>query len=276
MPVSCTVIKNGTTYDLAQFGIALLKHNIPPLPEKEDFTLQIPGRPGKIRMGSQYKERTFSLEFLLMADDAEVDYHVKVGELAWLLDSIDGPAYWIFGDLPGKRFRGEYSGSMDIEKMIFDGRLTVPLVCYFPFTETVTDVSSGWSYGQGYTYGMGLRYGDSYSFPITSAPASFTVYHPGTAPLPPKLRISGVFTNLQLSDGRGNTLLINRTNGSGDVIDIDCEEGTVMVNGTNNIYGQTNAVFFQLTRGETTFTVKSTGPINCTIAFVSFRPRYLY
>jgi phage-related protein len=276
MPVSCVMIKEGVPYDLSQYGLALLKHDIPPNPEKEDYTFQIPGRAGKVRMGTLYKERTFSLEFLLMADDPTVDYQSKVADISELLDASGGPQYWIFGDMSGKRFLGEYNGSESIEKMIFDGRLTIPLVCYFPFTETVTDVSSGWSYGQGYMYGMGLRYGDQYSYNITSSPSTFKIYHAGSAPLPPQIKITGQFTNLQLSDNRGNTLMLTRTNGPGDIIDIDCENFRVTLNGTQNIYSQSNNVWFQLPKGETTFTVSATGAINCTIAFTPFRHRYIY
>ncbi|MCR8633496.1 phage tail family protein [Paenibacillus radicis (ex Xue et al. 2023)] len=276
MPISCNIIKNGMTYDLEQYGIALIKHNIPPLPEKEDYTFQIPGKAGKVRMGSQYKERTFDLELLLMADDATIDYQSKVAELAWLLDSIGGPEYWIFGDIPGKRFLGEYTGQMNLEKMIFDGRLTVPLVCYFPFTETVTDVANGWSYGEGYTYGMGLRFGDTYSKAVTVSGTTFTIYHAGTAPLPPKIKITGQFTNLSLNDGRGHVMTITRANGVNDTIEIDCEEGTVYLNGTQNIYSQTNAVFFSLPRGTTTFTFTASGVVNFTVSFTPFRHRYLY
>jgi phage-related protein len=275
MPVEVTIIKNDIEYKFSDFGLALLKHNIPPNPDKEDFTLQIPGRPGKVRMGSQYKERTFSLECILMADDPTIDYHIKVAEIAELMDMISEPSYWIFGDMPGKRWQAEYTGSQSIDKMIFDGRLTIPLVCYFPFTETITDVSSGWSFGQGYTYGMGLRYGDAYIFPITSSGQTFKVYHAGNVPLKPKIRIIGAFTNLHLNDGQGNELIITRSNGPNDVVEIDCEESTIYLNDTTNIYSQGNGVFFVLPKGESTFTVTGTN-LNCTIAFTPFRHRYIY
>jgi phage-related protein len=279
MTVSCKIIKNAVTYDIGDFGLALLKHDIPPNIEKEDFTFQVAGRAGKIRMGTQYKERSFNIECLLMADDPTFDYHIKIAAIADLLDASSGPQYWVFGDISGKRFLAEYNGSISIDKMIFDGRLTIPLVCYFPFTETVTDVSSGWSYGQGYTYGMGLRYGDLYSKVITASPTSFIIYHAGGAPLPPQIVIAGQFTNLHLSDGKGNELIITRVNGISDTITIDCgDQGNVKVilNGTTNIYSQTNGVFFELSNGETTFTTTATGTINFTISFTPFRHRYIY
>ncbi|MDF2650335.1 MAG: hypothetical protein K0Q73_6140 [Paenibacillus sp.] len=276
MPIDVKVIKNGVEYTFEQFGLALLKHNIPPNPEKEDFTLQIPGRPGKVRMGAQYKERSFSLECIIMANDTTFDYHIKVAAIAELLDSIDGPQYWIFGDIPGKRFSAEYTGSQSLEKMIFDGRLTIPLVCYFPFTESITDISNGWSYGDGYTYGMGLRHGDEYSHQLTSSPSTFKIYHAGGVPIPPKIRITGQFTNLSINDGRGNILTLTRVNGASDVVEIDCEESTVYLNDNQNIYSQSNGVFFMLPKGETTFTVTGSGAINCNIAFTPFRHRYIY
>jgi phage-related protein len=275
MPVSVHVIKDGIKYDLANFGLALKKHNIPLTPPKEDYTLDIPGRVGKLRLGTRDKERTFNLEFVLMANDSTIDYHLKVGDIADILYSPE-PLYWIFGDIPGKRFQGEYNGAPDIEKMIFDGYLTIPIICYYPYIETVTDISSGWQYGQGYTYGIGLRYGDKYSHQITSSPSTFKMYHAGNVPVPPIILITGVFTNLHLSDGRGNELILTRTNGALDEIEIDCTESTIYLNDTQNIYSQGNGVFFVLPKGETTFTVTATGSINCTIAFTPFRHRYVY
>jgi phage-related protein len=276
MPVSLTIIKDVVTYDIADYGLALLKHNIPPNPEKEDYTFDIPGKPGKVRMGSQYKERQFSLDCLVMADDPTVDYQMKLAAIAELFDMISEPAYLIFGDMPGKRFLGEYTGSQSIDKMIFDGNLTIPIVCYFPFSESVTDVSSGWQYGQGYSYGMGLRYGDesNYSTDISTSGQTMTIYHAGGVPYPPKIRLTGAFTNLSISDGT-NTLTLTRTNGAGDVIDIDCEEGTVYLNTNTNIYAESNGVFFSLGKGETTFTITGTG-LNCTVEFTPFRHRYIY
>lgn len=276
MPVSVTIIKGGQTYTLEQFGVACKRHDIPPLPEKEDYTMQVPGRAGKIRMGAQYKERSFSIECIIMADNPTVDYQMRLAAVAELLDTISEPAYWIFGDMPGKRWQAEYTGSMTIEKMIFDGEFTIPLVSYSPWPESVTDVSSGWSYGQGMTYGMGLKYGSKYSFPVIASPTTFKVYHAGNVPLPPQIIIFGIFSNLRIDDGRGNTLEINRTNAAGDVVTVDCESGTVKLNNGQNIYGQTNKVFFELPHGDTTFTVTGSGTINCAIVFAPFRHRYLY
>jgi predicted phage tail component-like protein len=275
MPVSVRVIKNNVTYDLADYGLALLKHNIPLTPPKEDYTIDIPGRPGKIKQGSKDKERPFNLEFILMAEDSTYDYQAKVADFADLLYSPE-PLYWIFGDIPGKRFQGEYNGAPDIEKMIFDGRVTVPIICFNPYVDSITDVTNGWGYGQGYTYNMGLRYGDVYSHLVTLSPTVFEVYHAGNVPIKPRILITGSFTNLHLNDGRGNELIITRVNGPSDVIEIDCEESTIYLNTNQNIYSSGNGVFFELPKGITTFTVTATGTINCIVAFTPFRHKYVY
>lgn len=276
MPVSVTVIKNEITYDLTTFGLALKNHNIPSNPPNEIYTFEVPGRAGKIRQGVQVKERSFTLEFIIVADDPTIDYHIKVAAIGELLDNSVGPMYWIFGDIPGKRYLGEYNGTTDIEKIIFDGYLTVPLVCCFPYPETVTDVTNGWSYGQGYTYGMGLRYGDVYTKVVTASPTNFIIYHAGNVLLPPKIKITGQFTNLNINDGRGNILILTRVNGALDVVDIDCENFTIFLNTSTNIYSQGNGVFFTLPKGETNFTVTASGTINFTIQFTPFRHRYIY
>lgn len=275
MPVSVHVIKDGKKYDLADYGLALLKHNIPLTPPKEIYSVDVPGRAGQVRMWSKDKAREFTLEFIFMACDATYDYQTKLADISELLYS-DDPLYWIFGDMEGKRIEGEYNGTPDINKVIFDGYLNIPIICHNPYFESVNDLSSGWLYGKGNTYGMGLRYDDSYVFPVTTSPMSFPIYNGGNLPLKPVLEIAGTFTNIRINDGRGNELVITRINSGLDVVEVDCSESTIYLNRNQNIYSQGNGVFFVLPKGVTNFTVMAIGAIDCVISFRPFRYKYTY
>mgnify|MGYP001363708979 CR=1 FL=1 len=275
MPVAAFVIKDGVKYDLADYGLALLKHNIPLTPPKEVYTVDVPGKAGLVRMGSKDKSREFTLEFILMAEDSTYDYQSKLADLSELLYS-DEPLYWIFGDREGKRIQGEYNGYPDIDKVIFDGYLSIPIICHNPYFESVNDLTSGWSYGSGNTYGMGLRYGDVSSFSVKTNPTTFTVYNGGNIALQPRILMVGKFTNLRLSDGRGNELVLTRVNQTADTVEVDCEQGQIYLNSFTNIYSQGNGVFFVLPKGETIFTVTSSEEIDCQISFTPFQYKYTY
>lgn len=107
-------------------GLGLKKHNIPVLPPTRDYSVEIAGRDGEFDFGSTYGPRVINLECVIMADDATIDYHRRVAQVAALFNSKKGDIVLTFEDLPGRRYIGRYAGTMDIEKIIFDGELTIP------------------------------------------------------------------------------------------------------------------------------------------------------
>lgn len=108
-------------------GLGLKKHNIPVLPPTRDYSVEIAGRDGEIDFGSTYGPRIINLECVIMADDATLDYHRRVALVAALFNVKKGDIVLTFDDLPGRRYVGRYAGTMDIEKIIFDGELTIPI-----------------------------------------------------------------------------------------------------------------------------------------------------
>ncbi|WP_135552114.1 phage tail domain-containing protein [Paenibacillus cymbidii] len=131
MTIQATV--NGVSF--ASLGLAVQKHDIPVLPPTRDYNAEISGMDGEVDFGSDYGPRTISLECLLMADDATMDYQDKVAALAKMFNAKRGDLVYTFSDLPGKRYKARYAGTMPIEKVIFDGRVTIPLKMHDPYPE---------------------------------------------------------------------------------------------------------------------------------------------
>jgi phage-related protein len=261
---------NGITF--SSLGLGLKKHDIPVLPETKDYTVDIAGRDGSVDFGTVYGPRTFSLECVLMADDPTTDYQAKVAALAVIFNAKKGDQAFIFGDRPGVRYVGRYSGTMPIEKIIFDGNVTIPIKMNNPFPESVQDTSAK-EYGQGLEYGQGYEY-SAHSVQVISSSQAISIQNDGSLEVPPFIRITGKFTNLSLSDGFNNLILTDTTS-STDVYEIDCnfDKFTVKKNGLN-AYAKSNGVFFLLKPGTTTFISNSTNP-NFKLEFI-FRHKYLY
>lgn len=118
-------------------GLGLKKHNIPVLPPTKEYSLEISGRDGEIDFGSTYGPRVFNLECIVMADDTTFDYHRRVAQVAALFNAKKGDIVFTFDDLPGRRYIGRYAGTLDIEKILFDGELTIPIkMGEHPFPES--------------------------------------------------------------------------------------------------------------------------------------------
>lgn len=263
-----TVTADGV--DLRSIGLGVKKYNIPPLPPTRDNIIELAERDGELDFGSSYGPRTFDLECVLMADDPSIDYHNRVAQVVALFNAKKGDIAFTFSDRPGKKYIGRYSGTMSIEKIIFDGNITIPIkMGSNPFPVSLHDTAVR-EYGQGLEYGQGHVYSD-YSVEFSGA-GSMVVRNEGTLPQSPVIRIRGAFTNLTLSDGT-TTLTLSGSSAASDVWEINCEKYSVKLNGTN-AYGRSNGVFFTLNPGNTTFTVSGSG-INLSLAF-EFHYKYLY
>ncbi|MEK3787554.1 phage tail domain-containing protein [Paenibacillus sp. FSL K6-1230] len=116
---------NGVSFK--SIGLGLKRHDIPVLPPTKDYSLEIAERDGELDFGSTYAARTINLECVIMADDTTLDYHRRVAQVAALFNAKKGDTVFTFADLPGRRYIGRYAGTLDIEKILFDGELTIPI-----------------------------------------------------------------------------------------------------------------------------------------------------
>jgi phage-related protein len=125
---------------LSSLGLAVKRADIPPLPETRDNSVELAERDGEVDFGARYKPRIFNLECILMADDASIDYHQRVAKIAALFNAKNGDMEFTFNFRPGVRYMARYAGTMPVEKIIFDGNLTIPLKMHDPFPESVTEI----------------------------------------------------------------------------------------------------------------------------------------
>lgn len=260
---------NGTTF--SSLGLGVKKHDIPVLPETKDYMVEISGKDGAVDFGSVYGTRSFSVECVLMADNPTLDYHAKAALVAAAFNTKKD-LILTFSDLQGRRYNARYAGTMSIEKIIFDGNLTIPFKMFNPFPESEQDTAAK-EYGQGLEYGHGYEY-STQAVQVTSSSQAIPIMHDGTYTVAPFIRITGAFNNLSLFDG-DVTFTFTGTNISTDVLEIDCRDikATVKKNGLN-AFAQSNGVFFLLQPGLTTFTSTSTSP-NFKLEFL-FRHTFLY
>jgi phage-related protein len=262
------VTVNGVTF--SSLGLGVKRHDIPVLPPTKDYNVEIAGMDGEIDFGSTYGPRPINIDCVLMADDSTVGYHYMVAAIATTFNAKRGDLVFTFSDLAGRRYMARYCGTMPIEKLIFDGNVTIPLKMHWPFPESLRDTSVI-EYNQGLEYGQGYDY-SSYAAQVTFSSQSINIENLGTVESAPLIRITGSFTNLSLSDGT-NTSTYSGTTISTDVIEINCKKSTITKNGVNT-YAQSNGVFFLLKPGMTNIVSTSTNPI-FKIEFI-FRHNYLY
>ncbi|KIL35173.1 hypothetical protein SD71_16245 [Cohnella kolymensis] len=123
----------------SSLGIGIKKRDIDLLPETRDYTAQIAGQDGEMDFGSEYGSRVINHECILMADDPTMDYQAKARQLSRVFDAKKGERIITYSDIPGKRYRMRYAGSLPIEKIIFDGMFTLPMKMYDPFPEAADE-----------------------------------------------------------------------------------------------------------------------------------------
>ena len=122
---------NGVSF--RSLGLGLIKHNIPVLPPTRDYSVELAGRDGEIDFGSTYGPRVIPLECVVMADDTTFDYHRRVALVAALFNARKGDIAFTFEDLPDRTYYGRYAGTMEIEKLLFDGMVTIPIKMHDPY-----------------------------------------------------------------------------------------------------------------------------------------------
>jgi predicted phage tail component-like protein len=260
----------------SSLGLLVTKANIPILPETRQTEEEIPGLDGTIDQNTEYGTRTIELEVMMLASN-ETEFQIRLQQIAKVFNARAGVKPLILDRMTGKRWMCKYNGQLPLDKIASLGTFTLPFKAFFPFSESVLDTSTPIAYGQGYTYGMGFRYGGSnYSFPVTSSPKTFTVYHAGTYEAYPVIRLTGSASNITIrNDTTGEQCTLAVTMAAGDVVEVRCAplEQSVTKNGVD-ITRVHSGVFPRLVEGDNSITITATVP-NLTVAFI-FRHTYLY
>ncbi|WP_138756542.1 phage tail domain-containing protein [Paenibacillus sinopodophylli] len=269
--IEVTIEHKGGIDTFSSLGLGLKRRDIPVLPETREYNQTIAGMDGEIDFGVEYGPRVIEHDCVLMADNPTTDYHAKLARIAQIFNARNGDIILTYSDLPDRRYIARYAGTMNIEKIIFDGNLSIPMKMYNPFPESLRDTALK-EYGQGLEYGQGYEY-SAYSVLVTSSGQSFQIDNQGTTEAFPLVRFTGTCTNLSLSDGQ-QTFTFGGVMANA-VLSVDCSlrKKTVKLN-TLNAFSQSNGVFFVLKPGITNFTLTGINP-NISIEFI-FRHQYLY
>lgn len=101
------------------------------LPDRSNFSKEIPTMDGSYYTGSRYAERTITIEVAIIADSKE-DYAIKVGELANILNTKK-PAKLIISDEPYKVYYAVLDGSTSLSKKFQTGTVDLNFICHNPF-----------------------------------------------------------------------------------------------------------------------------------------------
>lgn len=166
------VTVNGVSF--SSLGLGVKRADISVLPPTRDHTVEIAERDGELDFGSDYGPRIINIECILMADDPVIDYHRKVAKLATIFNAKRGDLIFTFSFRPGLRYVGRYAGTMPIEKIIFDGNLTIPIRMNDPFPEGEEKV---------------------FETTITSSPRSILIESEGDEPASPVITLTNTGSN---------------------------------------------------------------------------------
>lgn len=101
------------------------------MPERTNYTVEVPSRHGAYYTGHKYGARTVSIDFLMLGSDLNSLQALKKA-LAFMLD-IDRPAKLKFDDEPDKLLYAVLDGSTDVDEILKEGRGTLTFICHDPF-----------------------------------------------------------------------------------------------------------------------------------------------
>lgn len=269
--IEVTIEHKGGIDTFSSLGLGLKRRDIPVLPETREYNQTIAGMDGEIDFGVEYGSRVIEHECVLMADNPTTDYHAKLARIAQIFNARNGEVILTYSDIPDRRYIARYAGTMNIEKIIFDGNLSIPMKMHNPYPESLRDTVLR-EYGQGLEYGQGYEY-SAYSILVNSSGQSFQIDNRGTTDAFPLLRITGSCTNLSLSDGENTFTFGGVMNNAILAVDCGLRKKTIKLN-NQNAFSQSNGVFFVLKPGITNFTASGINP-NFSIEFI-FRHQFLY
>lgn len=131
----------GFTFDgqhSSAYGIYLLRSSISGMPQTADQYKEIPGRHGVFDFGFRFEGRKIELECFVLAQN-EADLRKKVREIAAWLDPNKGERPLVLDTEPDKFYNVRVSGSLDVEIVAGQGRMTIPFLASEPFAYSTAE-----------------------------------------------------------------------------------------------------------------------------------------
>ncbi len=100
------------------------------LPERMNYTKEIPSINGEYYSGYKYGTRAIEVDFAIIGDSKE-DYFTKSRQLAAMVD-VTVPTKLELGDEPDKYYYAVVDGSIDLDQIINYGSGTISFICHDP------------------------------------------------------------------------------------------------------------------------------------------------
>ncbi|MGL5693726.1 MAG: distal tail protein Dit [Peptostreptococcaceae bacterium] len=100
------------------------------LPERINYTKEIPSLNGEYYSGYKYGTRIIEVDFAIIGNDKN-DFFSRARKIASLLDS-NVPTKLEFSDEPSKYYYAVVDGSIDIEQIVNYGNGTISFICHDP------------------------------------------------------------------------------------------------------------------------------------------------
>lgn len=181
------------------------------LPNRENFSKQIPAINGSYYTGGKYSEKIIPIEIAIFAK-TKFEFAQKVEKLANVLN-VNSPAHLRIDDEPYKNYYAIVDGATEIDKKFHNGVATINFLCNDPFSE-----SSYWN---------SFRDNGDGIFDVTSYGTTET--HPI---LDVDFKTGGCF--FQLTNYEGKTILIGKPkdgtkpviNNSDSIINDNCQNAS--------------------------------------------------
>ncbi|ABC61286.1 hypothetical protein [Geobacillus phage GBSV1] len=229
-----------------ELNIRVLRFRKPVFPEFSDHYELIPGHDGGILFPQSFGMRSIEIDCLLLHDQDNRTEAIR--QLSRILTKTE--ASLMISTEPDVYYIGKLAGTFvpDMHRTL--SSFTLAFICQ-PFAYNVSKTSV--------------------SKQITASDKQITLVNNGTYDVLPIIKISNANTNslsLTLDDDK---LTISNTLQTNDVLTIDCDEMTVLLNDTN-ILDKTTGTFLTLRPGTNVMTIEAQNTLNVS---VEWRERFL-
>ena len=244
---------DGKQYDILDYGLARLYHNIPSA-EIKHTTATLDGL-GEINISSTIDQRTITVDFFYQVKDI-YDYYLLRDELNALFLSNE-PFYIIFKREPYKKWLVKISEGYQIPPSRKGNGFTLKFRTVQKFAESIGDTTSIKEWDSGiWGWNDTINWDEDLKYDFTTS--NFSVYNLGTAYLKPEeWKLEIIVTGVS----NGEFKLVNWTTGdeyiyrgairSGDVLKI----GVSSYKNGVSVFKDTNYKLISLAPGENKFSV---------------------
>lgn len=217
------------------------------LPEIDSKTILLPSKHGLHYFGYRFQEKRITATMRLLKGSLS-DFRTSARDLAAWLDPRNGPKELIFDDEPDKKYFAVVTGNTDFEGLFIKKVAEIEFLCPDPFAYSTTENSSVFSDDAATV----INTGTEETFPI------FTINFSASA------------SEIKISKDADTYIRIKRNFVANDEVQINCEEGTIVLSGVTNLIPSLDieSEFFSLDPGTSNLTISPAGVAAARLVYV--------